>query len=203
MPAEADATRPSLLLRIRDPQDADSWSNFVDLYSPLLQRYARKRGLQEADAADVTQDVLVQLAKSIRSFEYQPERGRFRDWLGTVVRHRVLRFFKREANQARRADGEWLDDLPATQQDSDWSDAFNAHILNAALEHVRPHFEETTWGSVSAGMVGTTTSDDGRRKARSTRGRRVSGQVARAEKAARRSHADCRGLAARTGQMMP
>ncbi len=145
MPAEADATRPSLLLRIRDPQDADSWSNFVDLYSPLLLRYARKRGLQEADAADVTQDVLVQLAKSIRSFEYQPERGRFRDWLGTVVRHRVLRFFKREANQARRADGEWLDDLPATQQDSDWSDAFNAHILNAALEHVRPHFEETTW----------------------------------------------------------
>ncbi len=145
MPAEADATRPSLLLRIRDPQDADSWSNFVDLYSPLLLRYARKRGLQEADAADVTQDVLVQLAKSIRSFEYRPERGRFRDWLGTVVRHRVLRFFKREANQARRADGEWLDDLPATQQDSDWSDAFNAHILNAALEHVRPHFEETTW----------------------------------------------------------
>lgn len=145
MPAEADATRPSLLLRIRDPQDADSWSNFVDLYSPLLLRYARKRGLQEADAADVTQDVLVQLAKSIRSFEYRPERGRFRDWLGTVVRHRVLRFFKREANQARRADGEWLDDLPATQQDSDWSDAFNAHILNAALEHVQPHFEETTW----------------------------------------------------------
>ncbi len=115
------------------------------MYSPLLLRYARKRGLQEADAADVTQDVLVQLAKSIRSFEYQPERGRFRDWLGTVVRHRVLRFFKREANQARRADGEWLDDLPATQQDSDWSDAFNAHILNAALEHVRPHFEEATW----------------------------------------------------------
>jgi RNA polymerase sigma factor (sigma-70 family) len=145
MADNADLTRPSLLLRIRDPKDADSWSNFVDLYSPLLTRYARKRGLQEADAADVTQDVLAQVAKSIRAFDYQPERGRFRDWLGTVVRHRVHRFLRREANRARGADGDWLDDLPATQQDSDWSAAFNAHILNAALDRARPYFEEATW----------------------------------------------------------
>ena len=141
----ADMTRPSLLLRIRDPHDADSWSNFVGVYSPLLLRYARKRGLQEADAADVTQDVLAQVAKSIRDFEYRPERGRFRDWLGTVVRHRVHRFLKREANHAIGADAAWLDDLPGTQQDGDWSAAFNAHILNAALERTRPYFEDATW----------------------------------------------------------
>jgi RNA polymerase sigma factor (sigma-70 family) len=145
MADSADMTRPSLLLRIRDPHDTDSWSNFVDLYSPLLLRYARKRGLQEADAADVTQDVLAQVAKSIRVFDYRPERGRFRDWLGTVIRHRVHRFFRREANQALGTDAAWLDDLPATQQDGDWSAAFNAHILNAALERTRPYFEDGTW----------------------------------------------------------
>jgi RNA polymerase sigma factor (sigma-70 family) len=145
MAAEADQTRPSLLLRIRDPQDADSWSSFVDLYSPLILRFSRKRGLQEADAADVAQDVLAQVARSIREFTYQPERGRFRDWLGTVVRHRVHRFFKREANRAHGADGDWLDDLPAAEQDSDWSAAFNAHILHEALERAKPHFEDSTW----------------------------------------------------------
>ena len=142
---EEELTRPSLLLRIRDPEDADSWNRFVDVYRPLILRYARKRGLQDADAADVAQDVLAQVSRAIRAFEYRPEVGRFRDWLGTVVRHRVHRFLRREANQPRGAEGNWLDDLPATQQDSDWSVAFNAHVLNEALDRARPHFEASTW----------------------------------------------------------
>lgn len=145
MADDADLTRPSLLLRIRDPHDADSWRSFVDLYSPLILRYARKRGLQEADAADVAQDVLSQVSRSMRDFQYQPERGRFRDWLGTVVRHRVHRFFRRESSRPHGVAGDWINDLPAAEHDSEWSSAFNAHILEAALESARPHFEDATW----------------------------------------------------------
>ena len=54
----------------------------------LIYRSCRRRGLQDADAADVGQEVLAQVARSIRDFEYQPGRGRFRDWLGAVVRKR-------------------------------------------------------------------------------------------------------------------
>jgi hypothetical protein len=84
---EPGPTQPSLLLRIRDAFDAESWRTFVSIYAPLIYRSCRRRGLQDADAADVGQEVLAQVARSIREFEYQPGRGRFRDWLGSVVRN--------------------------------------------------------------------------------------------------------------------
>src|SRR5271167_1262857 len=121
-----DATRPSLLMRLRDPADAESWRTFIAVYGPLILRYARQRGLQDADAADVAQDVLAQVARSMREFTYEPDRGRFRDWLGTVVRHRIGRFLKREATRPTTAGG-WLDTMPAVDQDGEWSAAFNAH----------------------------------------------------------------------------
>ncbi|MBX7103760.1 MAG: sigma-70 family RNA polymerase sigma factor [Gemmataceae bacterium] len=132
-------------MRVRDPRDSDAWSHFVDLYRPLILRYARQRGLQEADAADVAQDVLVAVASAIRSFDYQPERGRFRDWLGTVARHRIHRFLRSESRKAHGIASDWLDGLPATEPDSQWSEAFDAHVLNAALDRARPYFEDATW----------------------------------------------------------
>jgi RNA polymerase sigma-70 factor (ECF subfamily) len=142
---DSETTRPSLLLRVRDPRDEESWRAFVDMYAPLIVRYARSRRLQEADAADVCQEVLAQVAKSIRGFEYQPERGRFRDWLGTVTRNRVNRFFTRVAGREQAIGEALADELPAPEQDREWDDAFNTHVLQVALERVRPGFEPKTW----------------------------------------------------------
>jgi hypothetical protein len=58
MMANAPLTRASLLERLRDLEDEDAWAQFVHLYAPLVYGYFRKRGLQDADAADLTQDVL-------------------------------------------------------------------------------------------------------------------------------------------------
>src|SRR5947209_7657325 len=66
-------TRPSLLLRLRDDSDTEAWVLFVGTYAPLIHRFARRGGLQDADAADLTQEVLVQVARSIGSFEYNAE----------------------------------------------------------------------------------------------------------------------------------
>ena len=90
--ASTSPTRPSLLLRVRNPQDAESWAAFVDVYCPLVFGHCRKRGLQHQDAEDVTQKVFTQITQSIRGFQYDPAVGRFRDWLGTVVRNAVNRF---------------------------------------------------------------------------------------------------------------
>src|SRR3954470_19529751 len=78
-------TRPSLLVRIKDARDDDAWTTFVQTYAPLVYCYCRRRGLLGQDAADVVQEVMAQVARSARDFEYQPERGRFRDWLGTIT----------------------------------------------------------------------------------------------------------------------
>src|ERR1700730_18554791 len=81
--ADFPPTRASLLLRLRDPQDEAAWKQFVDLYAPLVYGYARKQGLQDADAADLSQDVLGAVAGPVGRLDYDPQRGAFRNWLFT------------------------------------------------------------------------------------------------------------------------
>ncbi|MEM7316344.1 MAG: sigma-70 family RNA polymerase sigma factor [Planctomycetota bacterium] len=80
-------TRLSLLGRLKDdPDDQASWSEFVARYQPMIQRWCRSFGLQPADANDVTQNVLLKIARQMRRFEYRKD-GKFRAWLRTVVYH--------------------------------------------------------------------------------------------------------------------
>jgi RNA polymerase sigma-70 factor (ECF subfamily) len=135
-------------LRIREPADAEAWETFVRVYGPLFYRHCRGRGLQDADAAEVTQEVLLQVSRSIRRFDYRPDYGRFRDWLGTLTRQRINRFLKRKAGQIEAQAESFeagLDDIASPEQDTQWTEEFQTHILKTALMQIRPHFEEHTW----------------------------------------------------------
>src|ERR1700730_2177248 len=90
---QAQPTRLSLLIRLRDLQDHEAWAQFVGVYAPLIYGYVRKRGLQDADAADLTQACLRQVAAHVGSLEYDPRRGSFRGWLFTIVRNKLRNFF--------------------------------------------------------------------------------------------------------------
>jgi RNA polymerase sigma factor (sigma-70 family) len=144
-PVSPQGTHPSLLIRLRDPQDQKAWALFVDTYVPMIYRYARRVGLQDADAADISQEVLSEVARCIRSFEYQPDRGRFRDWLGTLVRRRISRFLKKKDRSLTDATEDEASEGDPCPADAGWTDEFNARILAAALERARPHFEPVTW----------------------------------------------------------
>jgi RNA polymerase sigma factor (sigma-70 family) len=145
---ETGPTQPSLLLRIRDASDEESWRTFVSIYAPLIYRSCRRRGLQDADAADVGQEVLAQVARSIRDFEYQPGRGRFRDWLGAVVRHKLCRFLQNEGRGVRGVVvQESMENLGAIEADGEWVAEFHAHLLSAALGRIRDRFEPPTWSA--------------------------------------------------------
>src|SRR5205085_2607216 len=97
--ASTPATRPSLLVRLRDAGDGPAWSQFVDLYGPLIFAFGRRRGLQDADAADLAQDVLARVCQAVRTLEYDPARGSFRSWLYTVTRNCFLTFVQRRGRQ--------------------------------------------------------------------------------------------------------
>src|SRR5262245_29790675 len=131
------STRPSLLLRLRDPRDAEAWRTFVDVYGPLVYGHARRRGLKHEDAEDVTQKVFARVSEAIRAFNYQPDLGRFRDWLGTVVRNEIHRLLKADLGAAHGrggADDPALAQAAAPAADSEWTAEFNSHILQTALE---------------------------------------------------------------------
>lgn len=143
------ATRPSLLLRIQDRTDRASWQTFVDVYGPLVHRYGRACGLQDADAAEVMQEVLLRVSTAIDKFAYDPRQGRFRDWLYTVTRNTLIIFQKKKAREVQASgstdQADRLSHVASAEQDSLWTEAYHQHILQTALTRIQPHFEEPTW----------------------------------------------------------
>ena len=145
-----DATRPSLLVRIKDPRDREAWDQFVEIYAPLVYEMARRRGLQDADAADLTQDVLRSVAGAVGRLDYDRRKGTFRSWLYTVTRNALNTFFDTQ-RRAPRGTGdsavlEWLEGRPGPDEESAiWDREYQQRLLAYAAEQVRPSFEETTW----------------------------------------------------------
>jgi RNA polymerase sigma-70 factor (ECF subfamily) len=137
-------TRPSLLVRLRDPRDAAAWATFVEVYGPLVYGECRRRGLRHEDAEDVTQKVFARLVGGIRRFDYHRACGRFRAWLGTIVRHEVLRFRGRSGGPAAAIPD--LDTL-AAPDDAAWVAAYHARVLRVALDRCAPHFDPRTWAA--------------------------------------------------------
>jgi RNA polymerase sigma-70 factor (ECF subfamily) len=140
-------TRPSLLVRIRDAQDGPAWGLFVEVYAPLIHGYLRKRGLQDADAADVTQEVLRRVAQAIRRFEYDPHRGAFRGWLFTVVRNQWRTFLERKHEQGSgdSATMQLLLEQPAPEDDSSWDTEYQRRLFRWAARKVQADVNESTW----------------------------------------------------------
>jgi RNA polymerase sigma-70 factor (ECF subfamily) len=142
------STRASLLARLRTGADVDSWRLFVDLYTPLIYRYSRMRGLQDADAEDVVQQVMKSIHGAIGRFEYDPGKGRFRHWLGTITFREIRRHRSRDRRPGKGTGlggGDVALGQLAASEEGDWIDTFNAHILTAALARVRGGFDEATW----------------------------------------------------------
>ena len=74
-------TRRSLLSRLRDLGDQESWSDFFHLYWRLIYEVALKAGLGDAEAQEVVQETVISVAKQMPGFRYDPARGRFKGWL--------------------------------------------------------------------------------------------------------------------------
>ncbi|AMV34452.1 RNA polymerase sigma factor [Pirellula sp. SH-Sr6A] len=88
-------TRESLLIRLRDRQDREAWEQFIEIYRPFLFRLARSRGFQEADSSDLVQEVFLAVSRKVHEFVPDPERGKFRAWLGTIARNAMIHFLTR------------------------------------------------------------------------------------------------------------
>lgn len=149
--SDLPATQASLLLRIRDPRDGGAWQEFVDLYAPVVYRFLCKQGLQDADSADLTQEVLTRIAGVAATFNYDPRQGSFRGWLFTIVRNRLRDWLE---NRQRRIQGsgdtslhEYLGQLPGREDELSqlWEREFEQRLFQAAAEQAKNEFQDSTW----------------------------------------------------------
>jgi RNA polymerase sigma factor (sigma-70 family) len=148
---EAPATRASLLVRLRNGQDNEAWRQFVQVYAALIYNFARKRGLQDADAADLMQDVLRSVASAAGRLDYDPQKGSFRGWLYTITRNKIYSFLDANRRRARGVGGsasnELLEEQAAPEDDAEaqWDREYQQRLFAWAAERVRGEFQEATW----------------------------------------------------------
>ncbi len=144
-------TSLTLLERLRDPRDEAAWRQLVALYTPLLRSWLRPYCAQDADADDLTQDVLTVLAQKVPEFAHNRRMGAFRTWLRTITANKLgdyLRAARRRA-PAGAADGqaavlEQLED-PSSDLSRLWDRQHDEHVARALLALIRPDFAPTTW----------------------------------------------------------
>lgn len=147
----APETRHSLILRLRDGRNQQAWAEFLEIYQPLILRLVRSRGLQDADAREVTQDVLLAVVAAIPNWDANPAKGSFRGWLSTITRNLVVNFLVRQSRHPRGSGdsdfARWLNEVPAA--DCNESKFFDLEqrrqFFQWAAIRVRGEVSESTW----------------------------------------------------------
>jgi RNA polymerase sigma factor (sigma-70 family) len=143
-------TRASLLIRIRDSADQAAWQEFVEIYQPVILRFARKKGMQEADAKDIAQQVLMAVARAIEQREHDPKRAKFRTWLTRVANNAILNTLTR--GKPDRGSGDSAMQAILNQHeghcgpDSDLLRLeYRREVFRWAARQVRKEFHQATW----------------------------------------------------------
>jgi RNA polymerase sigma factor (sigma-70 family) len=152
---EAPSTRASLLVRLRDPRDERAWSEFVDIYTPLVYRLARRRGLQDADAIDLTQEVFRAVAAAIDRFDIDPARGAFRAWLSRIARNLTINALAARDRQVRGSGdtsvARMIDEQQAASEEpsAEFDAEYRRRLFDWAADRVRAEISETEWRAFS------------------------------------------------------
>ena len=143
-------TRESLLIRLRNPQCDDAWGEFSAIYRPMVYRLARQGGLQDCDAEDVTQRVLISVSGAIGGWRKDASKGRFRGWLTTVTKNAIRNALTRTP-LAKPAES--TDLFKSVEQSTDSASEldriieaeFMRCVFREAARRVRVEFEDRTW----------------------------------------------------------
>ncbi|MEM1070967.1 MAG: sigma-70 family RNA polymerase sigma factor [Planctomycetota bacterium] len=147
---EIPQTRASLLLRLGN-ESQDAWPEFLSIYESALYGFCRARGLQDADARDVLQDVLTAVLKKLPDWNAKSNPGSFRGWLFCVARNIVVDEVKRKAKKVTASGdtqvGRMLAEVPeqTDSQDQSFEIEYKRSLLDWAFHRVRSEVRETTW----------------------------------------------------------
>lgn len=146
-----DETSLSLLDRVCQQTDSESWDRLVELYAPLLRRWLKRYEVQHADAEDLLQEVFTVLVRELPKFKHNRRTGAFRSWLRTILVHR-LRDYWRSRQYRPRATGKtgFLDQLDELAADTSgvsqvWNREHDEYVMKRLMDTVQGQFEPKTW----------------------------------------------------------
>lgn len=141
-------TRKTLLHRLKNWRDDESWRDFFNTYWKLIYRFALQRGLTHVEAEEVVQDTVLAVAKGIQNFEYDPARCAFKSWLLTVTRSKIANQLARRGRTGKRMES--AEDSRATpllnrvpdpqgqgQLEKAWEDEWKQNLIDAAIRRVK------------------------------------------------------------------
>lgn len=158
-------TRNSLLLKVRDPANAEAWKEFAAIYRPAIYRLARRRGLQDADAEDLAQRVLISVSAAIQTWEKDESRGTFRAWLLRVARNAIINALTRKPPDAAvggTSVADQLDDQGTGHSviNALIEDEHRRAVFRWAAAEVRSEFHDATWMAFQLTAVDGMSVDD-------------------------------------------
>ena len=151
-------TRDSLLQRVKNPGDSAAWEQFAQIYRPVVYRLARGRGLQDADAQDLAQKVLMSVAAAIPNWKRAGPKVRFHHWLRHVAKNEVLKTLTRSPKD-QASGGTTATELLRGQANGDCELEdlvdleYRRQLIRRAAEIVRKRANQTTWLAFSLTMV--------------------------------------------------
>ena len=141
-------TRASLLMQLKSPSAESAWNDFVSIYQPIVYRIARKRGLQHADAQDLTQDILISVAGAMEAFDMSEGSTRFRHWLRKVARNAIINKLTRKPKDSAKGGTGLFPDLPQgwdQELDQELTLEHRREIYMRAAAVVQEEVAQDTW----------------------------------------------------------
>jgi RNA polymerase sigma-70 factor (ECF subfamily) len=150
-PEDFIPTRYSLLSRLQNWDDQESWKDFFDTYWRLIYSFALKSGLTDAEAEDVVQETIISVAKNIQKFKRDREKGTFKGWLRNLTRWRIADQLRKRAggrlqeteHATEDADAWDMAEIPqSAEAESVWEDEWRLQLMKVAMENVRRRVKE-------------------------------------------------------------
>jgi RNA polymerase sigma factor (sigma-70 family) len=150
-PDDIIPTRYSLLSRLHDWDDQESWKDFFDTYWRLIYSFAMKSGLNDAEAQDVVQETVISVAKNIQKFKRDRQHGSFKGWLRNLTRWRIADQLRKRTHGGLKKTTFNPEELPeldvaeipgAAETDSVWENEWRANLMKVAMENVKRRVKE-------------------------------------------------------------
>ncbi len=144
-------TSLSLLNRLRRSPESESWDRLVELYAPLIRTWLPKYDVQDSDADDLVQEVLLAVSKDLCKFEHGGQPGAFRGWLKAILVNRLRKFWRGRDRRPQTPGDSDIDarlaqlDDPSSEMSLIWNREHDQYVLRQLLALAEPHFARTTW----------------------------------------------------------